>query len=251
MIRVVVADDEPHARAILRGMLAARRDVEVVGEAADGDEALRLVRALTPDVVFLDVAMSNLTGLEVARALEDGCTAIVFVTATREHAVEAFELGAADYLVKPVGEERLDAAIARVAARRKAFVDVTTITSVLRSRDASGERIYLTAGDRTVIKRVHEVDWLEAKGKVLHVRSGGVTYETPGPLSELEEKLDASVFVRVARAFLVNLDRVVEVRSWYGGELLLIMSDGARIPTSRGYRSRLDSILGRVPRKER
>ena len=232
-------------------MLADRRDIEVIGEAATGDAALRLVRTLTPDVVFLDIAMPNLTGVDVARALASECTAVVFAAESGEHAVEAFELGATDYLLKPFDEERLDAAIKRVASKRRTLVDVTTIADLLRARELPGERIYLTSEDRTVIKRVREIDWVEAKGKMLHVRSGGVTYETPGPLSDLEEKLETSVFVRVARAFLVNLDRVVEVQTWYDGELLLIMADGARIPTSRGYRSRLDPILGRVPRKER
>ena len=251
VVRVVVADDEPPARRHLCAMLADRPDVTVVGEAATGDEALRLVRTLAPDIAFLDVSMPNLTGVEVARALEDRSTEIVFVTGSDEHAVEAFELGAADYLVKPFDEDRLDGAVKRVAAKRRALVDVTAIASALRSREPSAERIYLTSGDRTVIKRVCEVDWIEAKGKVLHVRSGGVTWETPGPLSDLEESLDASIFVRVARSFLVNLDRVVEVRSWYDGELLLVMADGARIPTSRGYRARLDPIMGRVPRRDR
>ena len=246
---MVVADDEPPARRHLCAMLSDRPDVDVIGQAGTGDEALRLVRALAPDIVFLDVSMPNLTGVEVARALEDASTAIVFVTGSDEHAVEAFELGAADYLLKPFDEERLDGAVKRVAAKRQALVDVTAIASALRTREPATERIYLTSGDRTVIKRVCEVDWIEARGKVLHVRSGGVTWETPGPLSNLEEQLDASIFVRVARSFLVNLDRVVEVRSWYDGELLLVMADGARIPTSRGYRARLDPILGRVPRR--
>jgi DNA-binding LytR/AlgR family response regulator len=212
MIRVIVADAEPRARQQLRDILAERQDVEVVGEAGTGSEVLRLVRELAPDIAFLDVAMPDLTGAEMATALERARTAIVFMTAYDRHAV---------------------------------------VMHALRARHGRSDRIFLTADNRTVIKRVCDIDWVEAQGKTLQVRSGGTTFVTPGPLNDLEARLDASVFVRVARAFLVNLDRVVEVQPWYGGELLLIMADGARIPTSRAYRARLDPIIGRVPRRDK
>lgn len=251
MIRVIVADDEPRARQQLRDILAERPDVEVVGEAGTGSEALRLVRELSPDIGFLDAAMPDLTGAELARALESARTAIVFMTAYDRHAVGAFELGAADYVLKPFDKEGVDVAIRRAETRPASPIDVAVVMHALRARQGRSDRIFLTADNRTVIKRVCDIDWVEAKGKMLQVRSGGTTFVTPGPLSDLEARLDASAFVRVARAFLVNLDRVVEVQPWYGGELLLIMADGARIPTSRAYRARLDPIIGRVPRRDK
>ena len=251
-MRALIADDEPRARALLRGMLEDADGVEVVGEAASGDEAVRLLRELAPDIVFLDVMMPHLTGTDVARAIGRGGPAVVFVTAYDRHALEAFELGAVDYLLKPFDDERLRETLARVRERRpRASDELSGLLDLVRDRGRAGERIFLTDRDRTVIRRLRDIDWIEAKLKVLHVRSGGATWTTPGPLSELEARLDPATFVRISRGVIVNLDRVAEVQPWFGGELVLLMADGARVTTSRGYRSRLDVVLGRIPRRER
>jgi two-component system LytT family response regulator len=114
-----------------------------------------------------------------------------------------------------------------------------------------GGRIFLTDGPRTVIRRFEDIDWLEADRKVLRVHSAGHTYTAPGPLAALEQRLDPLTFARVSRSVIVNLDRVAEIQPWFGAELVLIMADGARLTTSRGYRSRLDRVVGRVPRRDR
>ena len=252
-LRVLLADDEPLARALLRRMLAEHDDVVVVGEAAEGEAALALVRAERPDVLFLDVQMPRLTGPELIRALGAPAPAIVFVTAFDAYAVEAFELRAVDYLLKPFDEERLADALARVRERAAPPPsDVAAMLELALGRaQRVGGRIFLTDGPRTVIRRFEDIDWLEADRKVVRVHAAGHTYTTPGPLAALEQRLDPQTFARVSRSVIVNLDRVAEIQPWFGAELVLIMADGARLTTSRGYRARLDRVMGRVPRHER
>lgn len=254
VLRAAIVDDEPLARGLLRRMLDGLRDVDIVIDTGDAALAVREIREQRPDVVFLDIQMPGLSGPDVVRALGADAPAIVFVTAYDRYAIEAFELRAVDYLLKPFDETRLSETLARLRAapgRALPLSDMEGLFQRLQQRERGSRRIFLTAGDRHVIRQLDDIDWIEADRKVLTVQCHGKAYTTPGPLSAIEAHLDRHRFVRVSRSTIINLDRVVDVQNWFGGDLVLTMADGHRVTTSRGYRARLDSVLGRVPKRDR
>jgi len=234
-LRAVVADDEPLARQQLRRLLAAVSGVEIVAECAAGDETVRAVRALAPDVVFLDVQMPRLDGLGVASALGAEAPPIVFVTAYDAHAIAALRSGAVDYLVKPVSPTELAEAVARVQARR---------TAALAPAEPFLRRLVARAGERTVVLDLDEVDWLEARDNYVAVHAGRRTCTMRSTLGGLAARLDPSRFARVHRSAVVNLSRVREIQPWFRGEQLLILADGTRVTVGPSYREAFFRRLG-------
>jgi two-component system LytT family response regulator len=235
-LRVVLADDEPLARQQLRRLLAALPDVEVVAECAAGDETVRTVRALAPDVLFLDVQMPRLDGLGVASALGSGDGAsIVFVTAYDDYPVAAIRAGAVDYLVKPVDPTELAEAVARVRARRAAAPPPTP--AYLR-------RLVARVDERTLVLDVADVDWLEARDNYVVVHAARQAYTLRSTLGGLAARLDPAEFARVHRSAVVRLSRVREIQPWFRGEQLLILADGTRVTVGPSYREAFLRRLG-------
>lgn len=245
-IRVVIADDEPLARRGIRQLLAAHPDTTVVGEARNGREALRLLGAADPDLLFLDVQMPELDGFDVLR--ERGAhrmPAIVFVTAHDEFAVRAFETHAIDYLVKPLEEARFADAMERVRERMRSTAAVELsgrLAALLASRQSSSlparaapRRLIVPTSKGRLLIDVREIDWIEADDYYSAVHAGGRRHLVRRSLASLERGLRAARFVRVHRKALVNLERVREVRS-ENGEMVLILTDRSRIPVSRRRR---------------
>jgi two-component system LytT family response regulator len=237
MIRCLLVDDERPARDRLRALLAAHEDVEVVGEAADGAEAVERVTALRPDLVFLDIQMPGATGLEVAASLAAPRPRIVFCTAFDAHAVDAFELQALDYLLKPVSRARLAGTLARVREVPAAHAEAALAGTprVLRFLARSGTRWLVLAAE--------EVSSFTSEGGLTLVRAGGRTAWMQPSLQDLEARLDPAAFVRVSRSALVQLSQIAEVvpQPTGGGEVVL--RDGTRLPVSR---RRLPDLLGRL-----
>jgi len=232
-VTAFVADDEPIARAGLRGMLAAFDWVEVIGEAADGESAVRGIDALRPELAFLDVQMPGLLGTDVPRRLAHP-TFVVFTTAFSEHAVSAFELGAVDYLLKPFGPTRLAAAMERV---RSVIGEPATVGPFERLSGAMAggpiSRLFVRIGGSLVPLPVERVSWFEADGDYVIAHAGGARHVLHLALSRLESRLDPRRFTRVHRAHLVNLDHVRAFRRDAGGNLEAELVDGARVPVSR------------------
>ncbi|MEM9557664.1 MAG: LytTR family DNA-binding domain-containing protein [Acidobacteriota bacterium] len=250
--RVLVVDDEPPARDLLRELLAVHSDLDLVGEAADGDEALRWLTTHEIDVVFLDIRMPERNGFEVlGRLSPDRLPEIVFVTAFDRYAVRAFEVAAVDYLLKPYDRERLDLALGRVRRRLEQQRGTTKATSLervlerLEQGNRPPRRLFLRVGERVVPVGVDEVRWFEAHRKLVRVHAGLRTLEVRDSLKRLEDELDGDQFVRVSRSALVNLERVVEIQRWFHGELILLLDDGSQVPTTRRYRSRVEERIGR------
>ena len=232
-VTTFVADDEPVARAGLRAMLRAFDWIEIVGEAADGESAVRGIETLRPELVFLDVQMPGILGTDVLRRLEHR-PFVLFTTAFTEHAVTAFELGAVDYLLKPFGPSRLAAAMERV---RSAIGEPVSVDPVERLSGALGSgpisRLFVRIGGTLVPLPVERVSWFEANGDYVTAHAGSTGHLLHLSLSRLESRLDPRRFVRVHRTHIVNLDQVRAFRRDARGNLEAELLDGARVPVSR------------------
>ena len=232
-VPVLIADDEPIARAGLRDLLAEHDWLECVGEAASGPAAVAAIDALRPELVFLDVQMPGLLGTDVLARVEHR-PHVVFTTAYAEHAVAAFELGALDYLLKPFGPERLAAALERV---RAAFGEPAPAPALDRLREALAQgpmsRLFVRRGAAIVPVAVGEVSRFEAQGDYVVAHAGEARHVLHLALARLEERLDQERFLRVHRAHIVNLDRVWAFRRRGKGRLVAELTDGAEVPVSR------------------
>jgi two-component system LytT family response regulator len=264
-IRAVVVDDEPSAREVITSFLAREPRIEVVGEAANGDAAVELIRALSPDLVFLDVQMPDLDGFGVLAALgEDVPPGVVFVTAHDEHALRAFEVHAVDYLLKPFGRPRFDASVERAlgSLEAKAALEMRrTLASLIdgqRSRgaepgafvgpdagNATGAcRIGVRRGARTILLDVADVDWVEAAGDYARLHAGAEAYLVGSRMHELEAQLDAASFFRIHRSAIVNLAKVAELRREPDGGGVVLLRDGVRLRVARTRWEDLERALG-------
>lgn len=259
MIRVVIADDEPLARRRLQRMLQAEPDVEVAGEAADGEAAIAAVRTLSPDALLLDVQMPRVDGFAVVDALwgKRGAAvrtprrvpAIVFITAYDEYAVRAFEVQAFDYLLKPFTRERLRAAMARVreqltgsAADRE--LRLAALLDDARRQHRVARRLAVKVGARILMLDPAEVDWVQAEGNYARLWLGKTSHLVRCTLGSLEAELDGMRFLRVHRSAIVNMDRIREVHPWFHGDSVLVLHSGARVTLSRTFRQRVRESLG-------
>ncbi|HEX2209372.1 MAG TPA: LytTR family DNA-binding domain-containing protein [Longimicrobium sp.] len=248
-IRALIVDDEPPARAEVRRVLATQPDVEVVGECANGAQAIQRIREDPPDVVFLDIQMPEVTGFGVLQAVgAHAMPLVVFITAYEEHALRAFEAHALDYLLKPYDEARLLAALDRVRARlrgperRDDDVRLQALEAFLRQapRGSYPEVFAIRAGERYQVVRVDDIRWIEAEGSYvrLHLDAGDRLMRQS--ISEMEQTLlDPARFIRIHRGAIVNLSRIVAVEPLGRSEYSVVLDDGAQVTCSRGYRNQL------------
>ena len=256
-LRVVVVDDEQLARDELCYQLDQLGDVEVVAQAGNGLEALGAVQRADPDLVFLDVQMPGLNGFEVARRLLDRRSAplLVFVTAFDQHAIEAFEVNAVDYLLKPVESNRLQQAVERVRTRlvhdRPATAEpvndqLEKIVKMMAERQIRREQVAIRVGERFMLVQSEEIIYASLADESINIVTGQVTgtsnYRT---LDELQARLDPDVFWRVHRSHLVNINKIKEIVPWFSRNYILRMKDskGTEIPVSRSQTKRLREYL--------
>ena len=253
-LRVMIAEDEPLARDLLVDMLAEHQAVEVVAVCENGRDALEALASEGPDLLLLDIQMPELDGFEVLHALPpDRTPAVVFVTAFDSYAIRAFEVEALDYLLKPFDEERLARTLERARARlggsereglreelERAFGRLQTPPAFLR-------RIAVPDGEGIRLLDLYEVAWIEAAGKYVRVHVPEGSHLVREGIGTLESRLDPQRFARVSRSAIVNLDRVEEIQKWFHGQYLLLLACGAKIPTTRTYRTHLDEVLSNRP----
>jgi two-component system, LytTR family, response regulator LytT len=234
-LKALVVDDEAPARSELRYLLGEAGGVEVVGEASAAAEALQLIKAIPYDVVFLDIDMPGMSGMELAEALGelDRPPAIIFITAYGEHAVKAFEVAAADYLVKPVEVPRLRQAIERLAPSEP-------------TAPALVDRVPVEKAGKKLLLAVDDIFYVMAKDDYSYLFTDGERFLATQSLANLESKLAAREFFRVHRRFLVNLAQIKEVVPMYGGTLLLTLKDraGTQVPVSRRRVPSLKKAIG-------
>jgi len=255
VLRVVIVDDEPLAREGVRVRLQRAGDVAIVGECEDGDQAITLIRATKPDVVFLDIQMPGRTGIEVTKAIGlSDCPRYVFITAYDAHAISAFEVNALDYLVKPIADDRflttLDRVRSAVATRDSAAVG-QRLTEMLSDLGGSGQkpeppaRLPVRVGNRIVLVTPAQIDWIAASGDYTELHVGPKVWLMRESMSTLEAKLGPLGFARIHRSTIVNTERVVELRALDDGEYTVILHDRTALKLSRHFRHALPTLLGR------
>jgi two-component system response regulator LytT len=255
ILRTIVVDDEQLARDELCFLLEQLGGIEVISQAGNGVEALRVIEEHQPDLVMLDVQMPGLTGFEVARRVMESSveSQVVFVTAFDQYAIDAFEVNAVDYLLKPVEPERLAAAIDRARKRQtakasesKADPDLERLLQMLADRQGRREQLAIKVEDRFLLVHADEVVHASVEDDQIRVvtnsLSGTSNYRT---LDELQTRLDPAVFWRVHRSHLVNINKIKEIVPWFSRNYILKMKDGkgTEIPVSRSQTKRLREYL--------
>lgn len=241
--RVLIVDDEPLARAHLRQLLAESADVEVIGECGDGRDAVRRIREEAPDLVLLDVQIPELDGFGVVREIgADRMPMVIFVTAYDEYALQAFDVFALAYLLKPVSRERFASALSRARALmlgRTGDDTASRLTAFLERMSGSrqrSDRLSIKVEGRVLFVRLDEIDWLEAADNHVRLHIGQRSHQVRGTLASFEERLPSAEFLRIHRSTLVNVRRIVEVQPWFGGDYVFILSGGTRLTSGRSYR---------------
>jgi two-component system LytT family response regulator len=263
-LRAIIVDDEPLARRTLRALLRQDPEIEIGGECADGLEAVEVIRANPPDIVFLDVQMPEMSGLEVLEAVAGSpMPAVVFVTAYDQYALKAFEVNAADYLLKPFDDDRFWKALRRAKeeVRQKEAGEVgrhiAGLLDYLREggmleRPATAaadsgylHRIAVRSAGHVAFVKVAEIDWIEAAAQYVQLHIGNKGHLMRESIHRIESRLDPALFFRVHRSALVNLERVKELqRDEFGGGTV-VLQNGARIRISRSRREQLEMALTR------
>lgn len=252
VMRVLIIDDEPLSRARMRMFFDHDPDVEIVGEAGDGEEGLRALAEHRPDVLFADVEMPDLSGLDMIRRIdEEERPLVVFVTAFADYAVEAFGVGAVHYLVKPFGPAEVEAAVQRVRAAMAARAAGGTVSELLahlqkQQQAETLQRVVIKRDGRVYLLRVEQIDWIEGAGNYSRLHAGAEHHLLRETMVSLEKKLDRRQFARIHRSALVNLDRISELQPTSHGDYTVVLHDGTRLVLSRGYRDRLTTLLGRL-----
>lgn len=242
MSRVLLVDDEQPARERLRELLHAIPDLEVVGEAADGEEAIQKIVELRPEIVLLDIQMPGVSGLEVTACLPHPRPKIIFCTAFDQYAVDAFELHAVDYLLKPVNRIRLAQAIERTRQEDPTKAE-TSLNGVTRAMPLANRRLLARCGDRYRVVPQRDVVYFSSEDGLTLLHTRDREYVLDPTLNDLEERLDAAVFFRISRAAIVNLDSIIEVRPLIGGTADVALNTGAVLEVSR---RRLRDLLERM-----
>ena len=252
-IKVLVADDEPLARERLSGLLGQEPDIEVVGQARDGEEAVTAIHDDSPDLVFLDVQMPQMSGFDVIEAVgSDKMPLVIFVTAYDQHALKAFQVRALDYLLKPFDRERFQEALTR--ARQQLERDengdlgrrLLALVKDLRRDQPKSDRLVVKSGGRLFFLRTDEIDWVEAAGNYVRLHVGPGSHLLRETMNAIEGRLDPEKFFRIHRSRIVNMERIQELQPWLNGEYAVLLRTGTRLTLSRGYREKLQDRLGRA-----
>jgi two-component system, LytTR family, response regulator len=246
-LRVLIVDDEPLARRRLKTLLRDEPEVEIVGDCADGPSAVNTAKRLQPDVMFLDVQMPGMDGFDVIETLGPAaCPAIVFVTAYDEYAVKAFEVHAVDYLLKPFDRKRLRHALSRARALTLTEKNLGSRLATLIADFRGGrpeQRFAVTSRGRIYFVPADEIDWIEAAGHYVTLHAGRDDHLIRETITSMEARLDTRRFARVHRSIIVNVARIKELLPSFHGEYTIVLRDGTRLQSSRGYSERLQAII--------
>ncbi|MGB6884437.1 MAG: LytTR family DNA-binding domain-containing protein [Candidatus Acidiferrum sp.] len=242
-INALIVDDEDLARLVLRELIQSRPEITVVAECANGFEAVKAVAEHKPDLIFLDVQMPKLSGFDVLELIGNEA-AVIFVTAYDQYAMRAFEVHAVDYLLKPIGRERFEAALERAKSRMGEKMPAPPeLTAAARPPKQFLDRIVVRDGTRVTLIPVRKLDYAEAQDDYIALASEGKKHLKQQTIASLEACLDPEQFVRVHRSYVVNFERVARIEPYGKDSRLAILADGTRLPVSRAGYARLKTLL--------
>lgn len=249
-IRTVIIDDETLARDRVKRFLRDESDIEIIGECGNGSDAVKAIKEQKPDLVFLDIQMPEKNGFEVIRSLgAKDLPVVVFVTAYDQYALQAFDVHALDYLLKPFNRERIHRAVARareqIKHRRMGTIDerLTSLIADLKQEKKYLERLVVKAVGRVFFLKVDEIDWIEAAGNYVKLHSGRESHMVRETMNGIEAKLDPERFLRIHRSTVVNIDRIKELHPMFSGDYAVLLRDGTELALSRNYRDRFLDIF--------
>ena len=265
-VRALVVDDEAVARRRVVRMAGERGDIEIVGEAGGGRDALSAIERLRPELVFLDVQMPDMDGFEVLRNVPN-LPSVIFVTAYDQYALRAFEACAVDYLLKPYESDRFNQAVDRAVrwVRADSVQEEDRLRTLLREvlqgaltsapgaptasvgGDGGGrlDRFLVKRGGKSTLVRAEDVDWIESDGNYVSLHVGPQSHLVRSTLAACADRLDPQRFVRIHRRYIVNIDRVREIQPWFGGDSILVLNNGHKLRLSRNFREHFHSrVMG-------
>ena len=251
-IRTLIVDDEPLARERIRTLLDEEPDIELIGECDNGVTAVETITEKQPDLLFLDVQMPELDGFGVLEQIKDRpMPAVIFVTAHDTFALQAFEVHAVDYLLKPFDRERFKKALDRAlqTIKRRQTDELSHRLSALLAEvkpEARIDRLAIKSAGRVIFLRLDEIDWIEAADNYVNLHVGNESHLHRETMTAMEERLKGGKFMRISRSTIVNVDRIKELQPLFHGEYSVILRNGTRLTLSRGYREKLDALLGRL-----
>ena len=250
-IRVMVVDDEPLARGLVREMLDSDPEAEIVGECANGRDAISAIKSLLPDLIFLDVQMPEFGGFDVLESFKDEpLPRVIFVTAYDQYAVRAFEVHALDYLLKPFDRERFMTAWQRAKLQiSKDQFDrrdqhIMALLEDLKAGPRYIERLVVKTAGRVFFLDINDIDCIEAEGNYVRVHNGPKSHLLRETISGLESQLDPKEFLRIHRSAIVRIDKIKELQPWFHGEYHVILEGGKQLTLSRNYRANLQEAVG-------
>lgn len=249
-LKTLIVDDEPLAREGLRALLSTDTEISSILEARDGREAVVAIRESNPDLVFLDVQMPEMDGFRVVQKIgAERMPAVVFVTAHDQYAIQAFEINALDYLLKPVIEERFLKALLRAKSRIRsnraedANRQILSLLETIASPRSYLKRLAVRSAGKTVFVDVEDVDWIEAAENYVELHAGRVSHLLHVTMNTLEKSLHPEMFLRIHRSIIVNLSRIKNLQSGAHGDYVITLRDGARLQCARTYSDRVKALV--------
>jgi len=240
--RTLLIDDERLARVELRSMLDKYEEIEIIGEAENGEDGIAKIKELSPDLIFLDISMPGMTGFEMIKRLED-IPRVIFVTAFDEFALKAFDINAMDYILKPVENERLQSAIEKLK-KEDDFESVEELPALNDRQLTANDRIFIKDGEKTFFVKLSEVRLFESDGNYVKIHFGKSRPLILRSLNSFEKKLDSNHFFRINRKFIVNLDFIVSIENWFNGGLRVELTTGEKVEVSRRQAIRFKEVFG-------
>lgn len=249
-IQVLIVDDEPLARERIRDLLLNEPDMEIVGECSDGQEAFRDIMSKQPDLIFLDIQMPGSNGFEVLEMLGDQpLPHIIFVTAYDEYALQAFEVHAVDYLLKPFDDERFYKALSHarqmigLKQKSKTSQKIQEVLDAVKGKSVYLERLMVKSKDVIHLLSVEDIEWIEADVYYVKLHIGKEVHVMRKTMKDLQQRLDPEKFIRIHRSYMVNLKFIKEIQSWFKGDYMMILKDGTKLNISRTYQQKVFSLF--------
>lgn len=250
-IRTLIVDDEPLAREKLRGFLEKETDIEIIGECRDGREAVETIDRDRPDLLFLDIQMPEMDGFDVLEQVDEvAMPTVVFTTAFDQYAIKAFDVHAADYLLKPFDRDRFRQALDRVRTEvQRHEIDTmqdqlrTLLDEVSTRESRHPDRLVVKTSGRVVFVKISDIDWVDAAGNYVRLHAGGESHMLRETMGRLEKRLDGNQFIRIHRSTIVNIDRIKELQQQFHGDYLVVLKSGQRLTLSRSYREKIQHLL--------